>query len=72
MTKIQPRADGFTAEFYQTFIEDLYPILLKLFKKIESEGKFPNSYEASITLRAKSGNDTTKRNLWAHIRNEHV
>ena len=61
-TNKNPGPDGFTGKFYQTFREELTPILLKLLQNIAEGGTLPNSiYKATITLIPKPDKDVRKK-----------
>ena len=63
-----PGPDDFTGEFYQTFREELTPILIKLFQNTAEGGTLLNSfYEATITLTPKADKDVTKKENYRPI-----
>ena len=62
-----PGTGGFT-EFYQTFREELTPILLKLFQDTAEGKTLSNSfYEATITLILKPDKDNTQKENYRPI-----
>ena len=65
---IDPKPPDSTAEFYQTYKEELVPFLLKLFRTIQKEGILPKSfYETNIILTPKPSRNTTKKEYFRPI-----
>ena len=66
--KIIPVQNGFSAEFYENFKEELIPILLKVFYRIETKETLPNSFfESTDTLISKPHKYSTKREKYRQI-----
>lgn len=67
-TKKSPGQDGFSAEFYHTFKEEITPDFLKLFNKIEREGILTNPLsKVSITLIPKPDKDKSRKENYIAI-----
>ena len=62
-----PGPDNFTGKFYQTFRQELMPILLKLSKSCRGRTLQNSFYKAIITLIPKPDKDNTKKENYRPI-----
>ena len=56
-----PVPDSFTGKYYQTFTEELTPVLLKQFQNVAEENLLISFYEATVPLKPKLDKDITKK-----------
>ena len=70
-THKSPGPDGFTGEFYKAFKEELTPILHRLFKNIQNDGRLPNSFYEAIIILIPDQIKTQQRKLQANVVDEH-
>lgn len=60
--KKAPSPDQPTSKLYQTFMEEIIPILYNFFQKIGAKGAYPNSlFEASSTIIPKPDKGITRK-----------